>query len=441
MVNTPRFLDSVPEPQWVRTLKAHDDDSPQEVYGVIAEYGTPAELMAASRRVRDSGYTKWDTLTPFAVHGIDDDMGIKPTILPWFTLALGLTGTLTGVLLQWYTNAHDYPFMISGKPQWSLPANIPVAYELTILFGAWTTFFAMVGLNVLPQWFHPVFRLPRMKRYTDDRFAILIEAKDPMFDAERARALLADTGGTELETLHAPKRTAPLPSIFVGVAVIATMVALVPPALALKGRFAKSDKPRFHIIQDMDMQAKYKAQAPSPLLGRLRGDDRASVLWPEGTVARGQKFADPVHETGATAPEAWVSAVPEEYEVDAAFLARGEERFAVYCTPCHGAAGVGDGLVSQRAASLAEAQAASGFSTGMAWVAPANLADPRIVAQPVGQIYNTITNGLNNMKPYKGQIHAASDRWAIASYVKALQISQTASVNSLTDEQRQQLDD
>ena len=189
------------------------------------------------------------------------------------------------------------------------------------------------------------------------------------------------------------------------------------------------------------MQAKFKAQAPNDLLAELHGDPRASLASPAGTIARGQRFADPVNDTGATAPEAWVTAVPDEYTVDAAFLQRGQERFAIYCTPCHGTAGAGDGLISLRAAALAESQAASGFSTGMVWVAPANLADPRIVAQPVGQIYGTITNGLNNMQSYKGQIYDPADRWAIASFVKALQLSQTGNANSLTDEQRSQLDD
>lgn len=450
-METTRFKGNGDEPNWVSELKRHDETSPQQKWGVIAEFATPEELKHAARRVRDAGYTKWDTLTPFPVHGIDEEMGIKPTILPWFTLTLGLTGTLTGILLQWYTNAYDYPFLISGKPQWSLPANIPVAYELTILFAAWTTFFAVLGLNMLPQWFHPVFRHPRMARYTGDRFALLIEAKDPMFDAERVRALLVDAGGSELETLFAPKKSAPLPRLVIGVAVLVSMLALVPPAFALKARHNKSPKPRIHIIQDMDMQPKFKAQAPSPLFAKLHGDPRASVMPPAGTVARGDRFANPVHDGGRTnampaegeveKPEeqSWVAAVPADYQVDSAFLDRGQERFAVYCTPCHGLTGAGDGMIAKRAGFLAESQAASGRSTGMSWVKPANLADERIAAQPVGQIYNTITNGLNNMKPYRGQI-PAGDRWAIASYVKALQLSQTTSVDSLTQEQRAKLE-
>ena len=442
-METKRFTDTSDEPQWVRDLKAHDEDSPQKTYGVVAEYETPGELMDAARKVRDAGYTKWDTLSPFPIHGIEDSMGIKPTILPWFTLALGITGAVTGVWLQWFSNAYAYEFMISGKPLWSLPANIPVAYELTILFAAFTTFFAMFGLNLLPEWFHPLFRHPRMKRYTSDRFAVVIEAKDPMFDAERARAILSEAGGTQVETLMGPAQRAPLPKVFFGTGVVVTMLALVPPAWIVKSRFAKDDRPRIHPIQDMDFQAKFKTQAPNPVLAQLWGDPRASLPAPAGTVARGEFVADPSTHSGIVSGEGedavYLADFPEDVTVDQALLERGAERFAIYCAPCHGQFGAGDGLIAKRATSLAEAQSASGRSTGMAWVAPVNLADQRILDQPIGQIFHTITNGLNNMKGYASQI-ARDDRWAIAAHVRALQISQTATVDGLSAEERAELE-
>jgi len=320
-----------------------------------------------------------------------------------------------------------------------LPANIPVAYELTILFAAFTSFFAMLGLNMLPEWAHPIFRHPRMKRYTSDRFAVVIEARDPMFDAERARALLAGNGGTHVETLTGPATRAPLPRVLVGIAVIVMAIALVPPAMAFKSRVAKSDKPRIHPIQDMDMQAKFKAQAPSPLLASLWGDPRASLAPPAGTVARGDVIGKLGFKTGKDANGEWLAAFPDEVELTRELVDRGQQRFAIYCAPCHGQWGAGNGLVAKRAAGLAESQSASGRSTGMAWVQPANLADAKIVEQPIGQIFGTITYGLNNMKGYAAQI-SREDRWAIASFVRSLQISQTASVDSLTEEERSQLE-
>ena len=101
----------------------------------------------------------------------------------------GSTGTAAGILLQWWTNAVDYPFLISGKPLFSLPANIPVAFETTILFAAISALVGMLALNGLPQLYHPLFRSRAFKRATDDRFFICIEAEDPIFDPESTREL------------------------------------------------------------------------------------------------------------------------------------------------------------------------------------------------------------------------------------------------------------
>ena len=95
-------------------------DSNEKLHGIVAYFADTDGLMAAARKVRDAGYKRWDSYTPFPVHGIDDAMGIKPTILPWIVLVMGLTGLSLGILLQWYTNAFDYVFLISGKPDWSL---------------------------------------------------------------------------------------------------------------------------------------------------------------------------------------------------------------------------------------------------------------------------------------------------------------------------------
>lgn len=423
----------------------HDDTAPQKLYGVVAEYGTPDELMAAAERVRDAGYTRWDTITPFPVHGIEEAMGIKPTILPWFTLCLGLTGTTLGLFMQWYTNAlqtpyliSGYPFIISGKPAFSLPANIPVGFETTILFAAFTTFFAMLGLNMLPELFHPLFRHRRIARFTSDRFALVIESKDPLFDKARAEALLNETGGALLDPLMTPAQRAGLPKPLISIAVIVASLALVPPAFIAKTRVSKSREPRVHPIQDMDMQPKFKAQAPAPIFARLFGDDRASLKAPVGTVSRGSLVADPAEATGKTANGDWLNGFPAGFVLSEEILARGQERYQVYCLPCHGMVGAGDGLVAQRADFLGRAQASGATATGMNWVKPANLSDQRIREQPHGQIFGTISYGLNNMKGYAAQI-SRDDRWAIVAYVRALQLSQSANINSLPADVQAQL--
>ena len=111
---------------------------------------------------------------------------------------------------------------------------------------------------------------------------------------------------------------------------------------------------------------------------------------------------------------------PESLTVDRAFIERGQDRFNIYCSPCHGAGGFGDGLVHKRATVLVETGA-----NGTSWVAPKNLHEDLIRVQPVGQLFNTITNGVRTMASYASQI-PTRDRWAIVSYIKALQLSQHA---------------
>ena len=118
-----------------------DPNKSDSIHGVVAYFHDVDGIKGAARKIRDAGFQRWDTYTPFPVHGIDEAMGIKPTVLPWIVLGMGLTGMCVGLLLQWYTNAFDYQFSISGKPTWSLPANIPVTFEVIIAFSAFTTFF------------------------------------------------------------------------------------------------------------------------------------------------------------------------------------------------------------------------------------------------------------------------------------------------------------
>ena len=169
------------------------------MYGYLVSFDTVDELLEGAEKVRDAGYRRWDAHTPFVVHGLDAAMGIRPTILPYLVFFGGLTGTTVGLLLQWFTNAFDYPFLISGKPIFSLPANIPVAFETTILFAAITALVGMLALNLLPQLYHPLHTSRTFKRATDDRFYISIEARDPLFDRVATRELLQSLGGSEVE--------------------------------------------------------------------------------------------------------------------------------------------------------------------------------------------------------------------------------------------------
>lgn len=172
-------------------------------FGLLAEYETPGQLMKAAEQIRDAGFKKWDCHTPFPVHGLDDAMGLGSPKLPWVVMGAGATGTVLAVLLQWWTNASDYRILISGKPMWSIPANIPIIFEVTVLLSALAAFGCLFAFNSLPQFFHPTFRSARFKRATTDRFFIVVEAADPQFDMQKTQTLLQSTGADFIETLEA----------------------------------------------------------------------------------------------------------------------------------------------------------------------------------------------------------------------------------------------
>jgi hypothetical protein len=175
---------------------------PAQLVGLLAEYETVDDVVTAAEAVRRDGYLRWDVHSPFPIHGIDHAMGTRPTVLPWIVLCGGLFGLVSGLLLQWFCNAYDYPFLISGKPLWSLPANIPVIFELTVLCSALTAVFAMLGLNRLPMLYNPLFKHDRFRRATDDRFFVFIDATDPKFDETRATSLLKEMGATAVERVE-----------------------------------------------------------------------------------------------------------------------------------------------------------------------------------------------------------------------------------------------
>ena len=173
------------------------------LHGLLVEFESPSLLMEAAAKVRDAGFRHWDVHTPFPVHGMDDAMGIRGTRLPFLVLGGGLTGLALGTLMQWWMNAVDYPYVISGKPLFGLPANVPVMFELTVLFSAFATFFGMWTLNGMPRLHNPLFRSPRFRRATQDRFFIVIEARDPRFELEATRAFLVSLRGSAVEEISA----------------------------------------------------------------------------------------------------------------------------------------------------------------------------------------------------------------------------------------------
>ena len=129
-------------------------------------------------------------------------MGIKPSPLPWIVLTVGLAGSGLGLLFEAWTMGSAYPIVVGGKPLFSLPAFVPVWYELTVLCSCVTAFLGNWILSGLPRPHHPAFSSKAFEWVTDDKFFILVEASDPHFDLQKTRALLTETGATAVEELE-----------------------------------------------------------------------------------------------------------------------------------------------------------------------------------------------------------------------------------------------
>ena len=133
-----------------------------------------------------------------------DLMGYGRSKVPCFTLAGGITGFFTGMLIVWYMNSFDYPLIVGGKPYFSPIYPFPVFYELTILFAAFGTLFGMFFLNRLPRHNHPIFEHKGFGRTGDDRFMIVIEVEDPQFDEEETESFLKELGGKSVGIIREP---------------------------------------------------------------------------------------------------------------------------------------------------------------------------------------------------------------------------------------------
>ena len=172
-------------------------------YGLIAAFDTTPALYHACEKVRDAGYSQWDALTSFPIHGLDAAMGVRRSKVPRFSLAGGLTGFFTGMSFIAWLGWVEYPLVVGGKPLFSPMFAFPVSYELTILFTAFATIGGMFFFNGLTKLYHPVLKYEQIHRATDDRFYIVIETIDPRFNPAVTRSLLVETGGREISELEA----------------------------------------------------------------------------------------------------------------------------------------------------------------------------------------------------------------------------------------------
>lgn len=170
-----------------------------ERWGLLAEFSSVYDLYHACEKVRDAGYQNWDAHSPFPIHGMDKAMGLKRSLVPWFSLVGGLSGATLAMTLQWWVHVVRYPLVFAGKPLFSWQAFVPICFEVMVLFAAFGAVLGMFHINRIPQLYHPLFNSERFERVTDDKFFISIEIADPKFDTSVTEDFLKEIGATYVE--------------------------------------------------------------------------------------------------------------------------------------------------------------------------------------------------------------------------------------------------
>jgi len=168
------------------------------LYGLIAEFETPTELVAAARRTREAGFRKFDAFSPMPIHELDDAMDLHDNRVSKFTFIGGLCGCVGGFSLATWCSAVAFPLNVGGRPTISVPMFIPITFECTILLAGLTAAISMLVMNGFPTPYHPVFNVERFASASRNKFFLCIESEDPKFDRQATATFLESLGAEEI---------------------------------------------------------------------------------------------------------------------------------------------------------------------------------------------------------------------------------------------------
>lgn len=392
------------------------------IHSVVALFDTPDEIIQAAENTVKAGYKKFDVHTPYPVHGMDHAMNLPGTKLPYVTLVFGLFGLSFALFFQWYVLGDPnqsfgakqlflpywlerYPFVIGGKPLFSLPAFVPVMFELTVLLSALSTVAAMIAVFCgLPANGHPLHDTDYMKAVSSNRFGLSIEANDANFEEAAVSEFMKKQGGKSLTTIYEPYRRPP--SLFSSFVFLVVLVA-VGGGVSTKAYIIYNKVLYWGPYKWLDYTDRVKPQQTNEVFA----DGRSMQLPVEGTVARGHMpynyKGDPVG-----AGKFLVNPLDGSEQV----LAQGKKLYNIYCTACHGTYGDGDGKVVTREAGKN--------------LKPPSLHSSKVKQWQDGSLYHVISEGQNVMPSYAKQI-PADERWAVVHYVRALQRARDAKEGDL----------
>jgi hypothetical protein len=175
---------------------------------MLAEFASEKDIVAAARALHERGYLQLDALTPRPVERLQEIIAPVRSTLPRTVFIAGVLGIITALVTQWFCNAYDYPINVGGRPPFSLPAFIPITFEIMVLFAGLAAFFGVLHRMRLPRLSHPVFDAPGIEGASIDRFWLVVSALDPQFEPDETERLLAELGGERMALVAEDQRLA-----------------------------------------------------------------------------------------------------------------------------------------------------------------------------------------------------------------------------------------
>jgi hypothetical protein len=172
--------------------------SDKEIYGLLAEFPGPDELVRGAREMSGHGYRRVETYAPFAIEGIPEALHFRPTAVAVIFLVASVLSAAAGYFMQWYASVISYPENIGGRPLHSWPSFIPITFEMGVLGGVLGGVIGMIVLNKLPRYSHPVSNVERFRAASSDAFFLCVESSDPRFDLETTKNALQRCGAIQV---------------------------------------------------------------------------------------------------------------------------------------------------------------------------------------------------------------------------------------------------
>jgi mono/diheme cytochrome c family protein len=373
------------------------------LYAVSGLFSKPDDIMHAAEETAKAGYKNYDVNTPYPLHGMSKAMRIPHSKLGYVALAIGLFGVAFAILSMSWISILGYPLVIGGKPYFSLPAFIPVTFEVTVLSASIATFVTMVFIFFkLPNVKHPLHDTEYLKSVSTDKFGIIVQADDPIFNEEQVKQFLSSLGAENIKAIYYDEEELNVKNkVFEPKFIIFLIVVAILNSAAV---YIVYNKVLYlNPFNFMDNQAKLNPQEPAILSVNGYG----MRLPVEGTVARGH--LPYLYAGNTTDAEKYLAnpLLPSKQ-----YLNKGQQKFNTFCSPCHGYFAEGKSRLQGQ------------------FPSPPSLQSEKYLNWKDADIFNIITMGSSIMPSYASQI-SEDERWQIILYIRALQRSQHAKETDL----------